>query len=45
MFKQLQEQWAQFTEKKITADQMLDNVQAWTVKDLQDKGISVESAN
>ncbi|NEG96511.1 extracellular solute-binding protein [Bifidobacterium sp. SMB2] len=45
MFKQLQDQWAQFTQKKITADQMLDNVQAWTVKDLKDKGISVESAN
>ncbi|OXN00834.1 ABC transporter substrate-binding protein [Bifidobacterium vansinderenii] len=45
MFKQLQDQWAQFTEHKITADQMLDNVQAWTVKDLKDKGVSVESAN
>ncbi|WP_165776675.1 ABC transporter substrate-binding protein [Bifidobacterium simiarum] len=45
MFKQLQDQWAQFLAKKITADQMLDNVQSWTVNDLKQKGVNVESAN
>lgn len=45
MFKQLQDQWAKFLNKEVTADQMLDTVQEWTVNDLKQKGINVKSAN
>ncbi|MBT1166544.1 ABC transporter substrate-binding protein [Bifidobacterium simiarum] len=44
MFKQLQDQWAKFCQKQITGEQMLDNVQQWTLNDLKSKGINAEAA-
>lgn len=41
VFKELQDQWAQAVTKKITFQQLLQNMQKFTVDDLKTKGINV----
>jgi multiple sugar transport system substrate-binding protein len=43
VFKELQDQWAQAVTKKITFQQLLENMQKFTVDDLKAKGINVAS--